>query len=82
MSEEVHRDVSLSGPEKDDILALPDIGIVSAVDPNMDPDSMGSLDPYPDPDPGGQKYVLPLAMTHKHRKKLVKLIFEVLDVLF
>ncbi len=21
----------------------------------VDPDSMGSLDPYPDPDPGGQK---------------------------
>jgi hypothetical protein len=73
---EVHRDVSLSGPEKDDILALPDIGIISAVDP----DSMGSLDLYQDPDldPGGQKYVLPLTMTHKHRKKLA----EMMDVPF
>jgi hypothetical protein len=69
LSEEVHRDVSLSGPEKDDILALPDIGTgVSAVGPDLDPDSMGSLDPYPDPDPGGQKYVLLLAMIHKNRK--------------
>jgi hypothetical protein len=39
---------------------------------------MGSLHlyPHPDPDPGGQK------MTHKNRKELINIIFEVLDVLF
>ncbi len=33
-----------------------------------DPDSMGSLDPYPDPIQEGK-------MTHKNRKKLINLIF-------
>ncbi len=43
----------------------------------MDTDSMGSMDPYPDSRSGSRR----AKITHKHRKKLINLIFEVLDVL-
>jgi hypothetical protein len=52
------------------------------VDPYSYPDldSMGSLDPYPDSQSGsGSRRA---KMTHKHRKKLINFIFEVLDDLF
>jgi hypothetical protein len=44
--------------------------------PGLDPDSMGSLDPYPDPDSGRQKSPLNI------EKKNNKFHFQVLDVLF
>jgi hypothetical protein len=54
--------------------------------PVLYPDSMGSLNPYPDPDlQSGSGFGTRRAkMTQKHRKKLINFItfFEVLDVLF
>ncbi len=85
LSEEVHRDVSLSGPEKDDILALPDIGIISAVDPDPDWiwiqwDIPGSV--------SGSGFAIRIRIQEgkndpQTKKKVRKIsFFEVLDVLF
>jgi hypothetical protein len=49
-----------------------------------DPDSIRSVDPYPDLDSGfGIRIRIQEGeMTHKRRKKLRSFMFEVLDVLF
>jgi hypothetical protein len=46
----------------------------------VDPDPLGSLDPFSDPDSrSGSRRA---KMTHKHRKKLINLIFDMLEGLF
>jgi hypothetical protein len=78
LSEEVHRDVSLSGPEKDDILALPDIGIISSVDPDLwilfririETRFDGVTGSVLGSGSGSRK----AKITHKHRKKLITFI--------
>jgi hypothetical protein len=47
----------------------------------VDPDSMGPLDQYPDPDAQYGSGSRRAKMTHKHRKKIINF-SEVLDVLF
>jgi hypothetical protein len=41
----------------------------------VDPDSMGSLDPNPDSDSQSESGSRRPKMTHKHRKKVINLIF-------
>jgi hypothetical protein len=48
----------------------------------LDPDSLGSLDPYPDPDYESASGSRRAKMAQKNRKKLINFIFEVPDVLF
>jgi hypothetical protein len=52
--------------------------LYSVVDLDPYPDSMGSLDLYPDPDFGSKRAKIPIEIEHSTKIKA----FEVLDVLF